>query len=118
VEESDIIREIRESLRKELRRDGRFEGYAEYLVEREESRDAVLRRRRSRADQLGIDTKKNITPKNTLENQITRIIKEATASIRQQAAFIDWHDIKFELRIKPQLPYLIHQAWAKDPETS
>jgi hypothetical protein len=65
------------------------------------------RKKKSRSEMLGIDTRKNITPKNRLENQITRIIKDATAGIRQQAAHINWEDIKYELRIKPQLPYLI-----------
>jgi hypothetical protein len=65
------------------------------------------RKKKSRSEMLGIDTRKNITPKNRLENQITRIIKDATAGIRQQAAHIKWEDINYELRIKPQLPYLI-----------
>ena len=41
LEEGRIIREIRESLRRELRREERFAGFAEWLVEREESGQAV-----------------------------------------------------------------------------
>lgn len=51
--------------------------------------------------------KKTMTPKHLLETQLARIIKDATAGIREQAAHISWQDIKYEQRIKPQLPYLI-----------
>lgn len=67
---------------------------------------------------MGIDMKKNITPKNKLENQITRIIKQATLSIRQQASAIKWEDLKFELRIKPQIPLLIVKALRNNGETN
>jgi len=56
--------------------------YASYLLESEVHPQQDLRRKKSRYDQLGIDTKKNVTPKNKLENQLTRIIKQATQSIR------------------------------------
>jgi hypothetical protein len=88
----------------------------DYLEEKEENSQLVLKKKKTRADQLGIDTKKNITPKNKLENQITKIIKDATVQIRQQASAIRWDDLKYELRIKPQLPLLIKQAWMQDEE--
>lgn len=64
--------------------------FVDYLDEKEENNQLVLKKKKTRADQLGIDTKKNITPKNKLENQITKIIKDATVEIRQQAALIRW----------------------------
>ena len=85
--------------------------FVEYLDEKEESSLQVQKKKKTRADQLGIDTKKNITPKNKLENQITKIIKDATVGIRQQAGYIRWEDLSYELRMKPQLPLLIKQAW-------
>jgi len=69
-----------------------------------------VKKKKSRFDQLGIDTKKNITPKHRLEDQITKIIKHATQSIRMQAANIDWDAIKYDLRIRPQIPVLIVKA--------
>jgi len=64
--------------------------YASFLLESEVHPPQDLRKKKTRYDLLGIDTKKNFTPKNKLENQITRIIKQATQSIREQAAFIKW----------------------------
>lgn len=49
---------------------------------------------------------------------MTKIIKDATAGIRQQAAHIRWEDIKYESRIKPQLPYLIKEAWAAEEDAA
>lgn len=37
-----------------------------------------MKRKKNRADLLGIDMKKNLTPKNKLENQLTAILKSAT----------------------------------------
>jgi hypothetical protein len=77
----------------------------------------VFKKKKTRADQLGIDTKKNITPKNKLENQITKIIKDATVQIRLQASYIKWEDLKYNLRIKPQIPHLIKKSWHEDKQT-
>ena len=71
------------------------------MTENEEQPVQVVRRNKSRADKLGIDSKKNFTSRNKLENQITKIIKHATQSIRNQAALIKWQDIQYDLRIKP-----------------
>lgn len=67
-----------------------FRAYAGYLSETEDQPQQLLRRRRDRFDLLGIDMKKNVTPKNRLENQLTKIIKHATQGIRSQAGVINW----------------------------
>ena len=78
IDENCIMNSIRKSLSKYLSSNKEFESFSEYLNENEDQPQQALKRKKSRFDQLGIDTKKNITPKNKLENQITRIIKQAT----------------------------------------
>jgi hypothetical protein len=52
-----------------------------------------------------------------LESQITKVIKHATQAIRQQAKLVKWEDIKFELRIKPPIPFLIYETISEEDET-
>lgn len=66
IEENDIMNSIRESLFKHLSSKPQYQPYTNYLLESEEIPQQSLRRKKSRFDQLGIDTKKNITPKNKL----------------------------------------------------
>lgn len=108
LEETDLMTVSRNHIRNALKKHDKLKKYVDFLEDKqEEVTEKSVRRKKSRSELLGIDAKKNITPKNRLENQITRIIKDATASIRQQASHIKWEDIKYELRIKPQLPYII-----------
>lgn len=120
IEEDNIIHCMREHVRHALLKKEQFKRYAHYLEEEKAEPAAAKtgRKKKTRSEMLGIDTKKNVTPKHLLESQVTRIIKEATAGIRQQAAHIRWEDISYELRIKPQLPYLVKEAWAADEEAA
>lgn len=42
-----------------------------------------------------------------LENQITKIIKQATVEIRKQGSEVKWEKIKLDSRIRPMIPYNI-----------
>ena len=64
---------------------------------------------------LGI--KKNLNPKAKLQSQITYLIRMASYKIRQFSAHIKWSSIKFEERIKPQIPLKIVKAMKEDEET-
>jgi hypothetical protein len=66
IEENDFMNSIRESLFKHLSMKPQFEGYSMLLQEYEDLPQQSLKRKKSRFDQLGIDMKKNITPKNKL----------------------------------------------------
>ena len=112
VDEHNIMDSIRESLCDELASRPAYKAYAGYLLESEAHPPQDPRRKKSRYDLLGIDTKKNFTSKNKLENQLTRIIKQATQPIREQAACIKWEDLKFELRIRPEIPRCVMQSMA------
>lgn len=92
-----------------------FAIYAEQGIKTDQN-SQQFKKRRTRSDQLCIDSKKNITPKNKLENHITKIIKIATSEIRLQARQIDWKAIKYNLRIKPSIPELLVNAIRKDSE--
>lgn len=65
---------------------------------------------------LGISFKKNLTPKHVLEDQITKIFKYATVSIRKQALGVKWEDISLSMRIRPEIPYLTICGIEHDPK--
>lgn len=94
--------------------------YVSYFQEEseQEPQGEVKKTKKSkdRVKQLGIPNKKQLSPKAILENQISQIIKKATFLVRKQAKEIKWADIKFEQRIKPQIPYLIMEAAANSEE--
>ena len=115
VDENNLMNSIRDSLLKSLSKKPQFSPYLELLTQSEEQPQPVVRKKRTRADQLGIDMKKNITPKNRLEAQITRIIKQVTQPIRTQASRINWQDISYDLRIRPQIPTLLLRSYQEDP---
>lgn len=77
-----------------------------------------MRKKKTRMEQLGIEPSNFRSPKQKLDSQLTRIIKDATASIRQQASHIKWSDLNYELRIKPQIPNLIKEAWSRNDDTA
>jgi ASC-1-like (ASCH) protein len=108
IEEGNIIFCMRERLKNELKKNEKYKKFAEYLEDKVDNpTEKAGKKKKTRSEQLGIDPSKNLTAKNKFENQVTKIIKDATALIRQQASHIKWEDLKFELRIKPQIPYLI-----------
>jgi hypothetical protein len=117
IDEDTWIKSVRDSLCKHLGQKQDFQQFTRFLTESEEAVAPKQRSKRSRSDQLGIDTKKNITAKKRCEMQITKIIKEATKYIRAQANLTSWADIKFQLRIRPQIPYLMVEALKNEPET-
>ena len=83
MEEENIIICIKERLLKLFKRDEKFKKYLPYLDDKNEAQqEKGLRKKKTRFEQLGIEPGKSLSPKQKLESQITKIIKDATASIR------------------------------------
>lgn len=115
-EEVDIIDRFRTKITKKLQ--GTI--YPKYLhdddEEEPEAKPLRNNRKKTRFEKLGLDKNQNMTPRVKLENQITRIIKHATREIRQFTANMKWSCIRFDDRIRPEIPLKIVTAMKNESD--